>query len=219
MFKKSIFTIAIAGMGVILALPACQSSPGWEYMPDMYRGPAIETYESDGNFPDSLTALKPVEGTIPRGWMSYEKLPNTNEGYEASRQMKAPEGLALDSGAMAGAKVLYGIYCAHCHGAKGDGQGVLVERKKFLGVPSYADRDINMGTIFHVVTYGRNMMGSHATQLSPEERWKVAKYVMNLKTELSGGSVSDSTQTQEVISSAPEVAQAEATANEKVNDK
>ena len=40
------------------------------------------------------------------------------------------------------------------------------------------------GSVFHVETYGLNAMGSHANQLSVEERWMVAAYVMKLKSEL-----------------------------------
>jgi hypothetical protein len=38
-------------------------------------------------------------------------------------------------------------------------------REKFLGVPSYKDRVITEGSIFHIVTYGINSMGSHANQV------------------------------------------------------
>jgi len=58
-------------------------------------------------------------------------------------------------------KALYNIYCAICHGDSGDGKGNLVKKEKFLGVPSYADRDITEGSIYHVITYGMNAMGSH----------------------------------------------------------
>jgi len=80
---------------------------------------------------------------------------------------------------------LFNIYCAICHGEKGDGQGNLVKREKFLGVPNYADRDITEGSIFHVITYGLNSMGSHANQLSQQERWLVTAHVLKLKGELS----------------------------------
>jgi mono/diheme cytochrome c family protein len=81
-------------------------------------------------------------------------------------------------------KELYDIYCAVCHGSKGNGKGILMEREKFLGVPSYADREITDGSIFHVVTYGLNSMGSHASQVSIKERWLIADYVLKLKSEL-----------------------------------
>jgi hypothetical protein len=50
--------------------------------------------------------------------------------------------------------------------ATGNGKGKLVEREKFR-VPSYKDRVITEGSVFHVVTYGLNAMGSHANQLMP----------------------------------------------------
>jgi hypothetical protein len=71
-----------------------------------------------------------------------------------------------------------------CHGAAGDGMGVLVMREKFLGVPSYKDRVITEGSIFHIVTYGINSMGSHANQVDAHERWLIADYVLKLKSKL-----------------------------------
>ncbi|MDX1333371.1 MAG: cytochrome c, partial [Robiginitalea sp.] len=83
-------------------------------------------------------------------------------------------------------KELYDIYCAICHGTKGDGKGTLVQREKILGVPSYADpaRNITAGDTYHVIYYGLNSMGSYANQLNHKERWQVAEYVMKLKEDL-----------------------------------
>ena len=59
-----------------------------------------------------------------------------------------------------------------------------MKREKFLGVPSYADRDITLGSIYHVLIYGRNAMGSHSGQLNIKERWQVSHYAMELRKEL-----------------------------------
>ena len=67
---------------------------------------------------------------------------------------------------------------------KGDGQGILMTREKFLGVPSYADREITPGSIYHVLMYGKNAMGSHAGQVNSEERWQIAQHVMELRSKL-----------------------------------
>ena len=81
-------------------------------------------------------------------------------------------------------KELYEIYCGICHGNKGAGQGKLVKREKILGVPSYADRAITEGSIYHVIYYGKNTMGSYANLLNEEERWQVTAYVETLRAEL-----------------------------------
>jgi mono/diheme cytochrome c family protein len=112
----------------------------------------------------------------------YE-IPNTPEGYAiAKASLKSPlDSLSLNAEK---GKELFNIYCAICHGEKGDGKGNLVVKEKFLGVPSYKDREITEGSVFHVITYGLNSMGSHANQLSQEERWQVTDYVLKLKSEL-----------------------------------
>jgi len=169
---------------------SCQdkAKPNYEFFPNMYRSVGYETYaESDAfngeNQIKGQTAQLPVEGTVKRGYEPYD-IPNTPEGYAlAKATLKSPLDSISDKDAKKGAE-LYGIYCAICHGEKGDGQGNLVKREKFLGVPSYADREITDGSIFHVVTYGLNSMGSHASQLSQQERWLVSKYVLELKSKL-----------------------------------
>jgi mono/diheme cytochrome c family protein len=37
------------------------------------------------------------------------------------------------------------------------------------------------GTMFHSITYGKNNMGSYASQLTREQRWQVIKYVRTLQ--------------------------------------
>mgnify|MGYP007000406502 len=40
------------------------------------------------------------------------------------------------------------------------------------------------GSIYHVLMYGKNAMGSHAGQVNSEERWQIAQHVMELRTKL-----------------------------------
>ena len=60
----------------------------------------------------------------------------------------------------------------------------MVKREKFLGIPNYKDRDITEGSIYHVIMHGKNMMGSHASQLTEKERWLVVKHVQELRNDL-----------------------------------
>lgn len=148
----------------------------------MYESIGYETYAESHAFANGKEGQEVPVGAVKRGFEPYE-YPNTNEGYAlAKANLKSPlDSISRNSDKGA---VLFGIYCAICHGESGNGQGNLVKREKFLGVPSYADREITEGSIFHVVTYGLNSMGSHANQLTQNERWMVAAYVMKLKSEL-----------------------------------
>ena len=42
-------------------------------------------------------------------------------------------------------------------------------------------KDLTDGKIYHTITYGVNLMGSHASQLNPTERWKVVQYIHELQ--------------------------------------
>lgn len=170
-------------MGLSSLLFSCKSDdkPNYQFFPNMYESVAYETYSESNAFKNGKEGQLPAQGTIKRGFVPYE-LPNTPAGYEASKGLTSP----LDSSSenMEKGKELFDIYCISCHGEKGDGKGKLVQREKFLGVPSYKDRAITVGSVFHVETYGLNAMGSHANQLTKKERWQVAEYVMKLKSEL-----------------------------------
>lgn len=180
---KSVYKLALLVSITILVL-SCHSNsePNYQYMPNMYESVSYNTYSQSDVFSGGKEGQLPVEGTINRGFEPYE-YPNTPEALVAVKaaNLKSPLG-ELSEKDMAKAAGLYEIYCAICHGSAGDGKGKLVTQGKFLGVPNYKDREINEGSIFHVETYGLNLMGSHANQLSKHERWMVASYVMNLKS-------------------------------------
>lgn len=162
------------------------SKPNYQYMPNMYKPVSYETYGEYEIFPGSLEAMLPAEGTIPRGWQPYE-YPNTTEGLNLAKAELTNPLMVTDQSLTEGKK-LYDIYCAVCHGEKGDGLGILVQREKILGIPSYADpgRLITPGGIYHVQMYGLNSMGSYASQTNELERWQITQHVMNLKATLEG---------------------------------
>lgn len=179
---KRVYNITLL-VGIAIFVSSCHnnSKPNYQYMPNMYEAVSYETYAESNAFKGGKEGQLPAPGSINRGFEVYD-YPNTTAGYEAAKaNSKSPlDSLSRD---MDKAKALFEIYCAICHGTAGDGKGKLVKQEKFLGVPSYKDRVITEGSVFHVETYGLNAMGSHANQLSTQERWLVAAYVMKLKNE------------------------------------
>jgi len=159
-----------------------KSKPNYQFFPNMYESVGYSTYQESDAFANGIEAQIPVEGTIPMGWVPYE-YSYTNEGYELAKT-ELLSSLEINEKNLSEGKELYNIYCAVCHGSKGDGQGILMTREKFLGIPSYADRDISEGSIYHVLMYGKNLMGSHASQVNAEERWQISQYVMSLREKL-----------------------------------
>ncbi|MAZ27377.1 MAG: cytochrome C [Cytophagaceae bacterium] len=180
---KIAFLFAIAAIAV-----SCheKGKPNFQYMPNMYEPVPYETNGRYDVFPNGMEAMQPAEGTVKRGWMPYE-YENSTEGYASAKaNLKNPLPYTEDN--YNKGKALFTIYCAVCHGDKGDGQGILAEREKVLGVPAYNDagRAITEGSVYHVTYYGLNTMGSYATQTTEKELWQINHYVMSLKDQLDG---------------------------------
>ncbi len=184
---QNIVSLAKACLGVVtlaLALQSCEdpNSPGLEYMPDMYRSPALEAYSEYTFYWDSMATRKPVEGSVPRGFMPFP-YPNTAEGYEAAgTELQNP--LAYHADRVKEGKAIYEKFCIQCHGEKGDGQGPVATNPAWPGQPpAYNGRikDLPEGKIFFSIHYGKGLMGSHAAQISQEDRWKLTYYVQTMQ--------------------------------------
>ena len=198
---KFIFFIGIIGL-----LTSCfdKSKPNYQYFPDMYEPVSYETYGEYEIFQEGQQAMEPVKESISRGWLPYDYEDNL-DGYNlAKEELKNPVAYTEEN--YNKGSELYDIYCATCHGKKGNGKGYLVEREKILGVPSYDDagRAITEGSVYHVMYHGINTMGSYASQMSNEELWLVTHYVMDLKTSLEGGESREFDKTREDKSQATE---------------
>ncbi len=90
----------------------------------------------------------------------------------------------MSQGDLAEAERLYQINCAICHGSKLDGNGPLykggdgpypAKPATLVGDPVIEAK--SEGTIFHVQTYGKNLMGSYASQLNKKQRWMIARFI------------------------------------------
>ena len=186
-YLNSITKITVTVVAVI-SISSCQEEGGLasEYMPDMYRSPSIETYVDYGEVRGELTdeklvntsnARQPVVGTIPRGYMPYV-YNNTPEDYElAGQNLKNP--IVFTDKVLGEGKELYGMFCVQCHGDKGQGDGILVQRDKFPPIPTKfsSGLDVSEGKMFHTITYGKGLMGAHASQLNQKERWELVHYI------------------------------------------
>ena len=200
--KKTTYTLLAFGALAFAAsalFESCtkdnQDSPGYEFMPDLYRSPSVETngitYWTDSilvngkwvaNDTVHMGNRLPPEGTIPVGFTPFPYA-NTPEGDSLASMFWNNPLQHSDANEEEG-KFLYERFCIYCHGPKGDGAGPLVEGKKIPRPTSYLDlfkeNKLSDGHVYYVITYGKNMMGSHASQLNPEERWKVIMYVERL---------------------------------------
>lgn len=194
-FQVIIFFI-ITGL-IITGCSHVRRSPGRVYMPDMGYSRAYETYAArDSNkftadINEAGTKIfynnMPVAGTVARG----EEMPfllakdpaGDTTNYIAAKQVINPL-TNIDSVQMQEAQRLYLIYCGVCHGPKLDGNGPLYKDgtgpfpaapANFVGNDKY--KIMPEGQMFYSVTYGKNLMGSYASQLTRHQRWMVISYI------------------------------------------
>ena len=123
----------------------------------------------------------PVNGNVPYYYADTEE-----ERTRAMAEIIYNPYPITDKG-IAKAKNLYNIYCAICHGEKGDGNGYLVREDGgvYPAAPANFLTDefiaASNGRYYHAIMYGKNVMGGYTDKLSYEERWQVIHYIRSLQ--------------------------------------
>ena len=185
MMKNIWIVTLVAATVMLISCNGVRRDPGRVYMPDMSYSRAYETYASTQNLKDkgiNYTAL-PVNGTFSKGDILFSyPYKNDSAGYVNSANVKNPLP-AMDSIQHAEANRLYLVNCGICHGPKLDGNGPLwnggngpfpAAPKNLLSPDLVKMAD---GTMFHSIPYGKNSMGSYASQLNTTQRWMVIQYI------------------------------------------
>ncbi|MEO7213451.1 cytochrome c [Mucilaginibacter sp.] len=186
-FKILGTTAIVIAASIVLTSCKDRRSTGWEYAPNMYEHTAYDPDQPNNQFKDGKTAQLPPAGTIPVGFKRFD-YPNTREGYDKA-SLEVASLIAQTPKHLAEGKVLFTTFCAPCHGLTGQGDGLVVAHG-YPAPPSYskgqssrggAMKDLTDGKIYHTITYGVNSMGSYASQVAPEDRWKIVMYVHQLQ--------------------------------------
>jgi len=202
--KRLINFPVIAAITLIASLSSCDDkrSPGSIYMPDMAYSRTYEAYDlldstlfTNDMFDKGGNKIyfnaSPARGTIKRGEMFPYTLTNDSAGYAASAGVQNPLG-ALTAQELEEAGRLYNINCGVCHGAKGAANGPLAGKVGgIINLTLDQYKQMADGTMFHSITYGKNNMGSYASQIDRKQRWMVIKYVRTLQG--GGAAKADST--------------------------
>jgi hypothetical protein len=188
---NKIKSIIIVSLGLTLGLASCDSgnmrrTPGHVYAPDMTYSRAYDAYTANPNFADSQTSRLPVAGTVARG----HQMPDHLKEGDTMAYKTFTTSMRFSAAEMKEGGRLFNIYCAICHGQNLDGQGPLFAGGKFASMPAnFKDGKylhIPVGQMYAGVKYGKNMMGSYASQLDVKQRWMVIAYIKKVQSENGG---------------------------------
>lgn len=163
---------------------------------DMWVQPKVRPYQQDEFFADTRSSRDPVPGTVARGHLRLDKGFYTGFGADGKLVSALPAGLALNGEKVNTKKDLgkvirwgqerFTAFCSPCHGALGDGNGMITQRGLILRrVPANYHTDrlraMPLGHFYEVQTNGFGIMGSSASRVSPDERWAIAAYIRVLQ--------------------------------------
>ncbi|SEM57299.1 Cytochrome c, mono-and diheme variants [Sphingomonas gellani] len=133
-----------------------------------------EQARGDAQGADTLWPGGPMRSAPPAGSVAVDQL-----ARDAALDRPPPLSAALlDRG-----EARYGIYCAMCHGERGDGDGTVVKRG-FPAPPSYREPRLMAASpayVVDVITNGHGVMYSYADRVAPADRWAIAAYIKALQ--------------------------------------
>jgi mono/diheme cytochrome c family protein len=174
-----------------------------EIFPDMDRQPRYNAQQKSGFYADGRAARQHVAGTVPQGFVQPGQYDTTQANN--ARRLTGPAGFAnfptyIDTGRAGDvwgdgipleltAAVLergrerYNISCAVCHGAVGDGSGV-VSKYGFGGIANLLESRFHKmadGHLFQTITHGKGNMGAYGSNITVEDRWAIIAYIRALQ--------------------------------------
>jgi len=165
--------------------------PPIEMFPDMdhqakYKAQAESKFFADGRADRPIPA-----GTVPHGrtvdadpaFLKADDARYAGKNADGSFVRGFPAGIEVTRDFIVRGQDRYQIYCAPCHGALGDGNGIT-KSYGMVVTPTYHDdrlRGMPEGEIFNTITHGKNTMFPYADKLSPDDRWAVVAYVRALQ--------------------------------------
>jgi hypothetical protein len=190
MRKLVLYSAFILSLSFVISCSSEYSrKPGRIYAPDMYYSRAVDYYNST----DKIEAEKGTYTRMPAMHTIAREQPLPDHISENDTNMAKVHNCSFDltEKDVEEGKRLYMIYCGICHGSALDGNGPLYSSGKFAAMPANLKSGekylkMSQGQIYHAIVYGKNSMGSYASQLDTKQRWMVVSYVKKIQSENGG---------------------------------
>ncbi len=154
---------------IVLLLTGCERYPSGgdvRIRSDMVDQPSFRPQEDPLALAEGAVPTTGVEPVLTRD--------------EAIRDLVNP--VAATPASIAQGGKLYGIYCLHCHGAKGRGDGpVAAKISKPADLTERKFIDSRDGLFYYTIRHGTPIMPALAEAIAPRERWMIVSFVRTLQ--------------------------------------
>lgn len=172
---------------------------------DMWIQPKVhKPYQGSDFFTDQMSARAPVADTVARGTFTTDEAYIRGVVGGQRVPITISGGTPIDTSLFRGRYVKefpiqvtrtvlkrgqerFNAFCAPCHGAVGDGDGMITRRGLLLRKrpPSYHTarlRRMPVGHFYDVITHGFGLMYSYASRIQdPADRWAIVAYIRALQ--------------------------------------
>jgi mono/diheme cytochrome c family protein len=162
-------------------------------IPDLNRQFKLRPEQPNGFFANGRSSQLPPLGTVPRSQplqtlngpvYPYEDSPVNTGRIAGTTNFVETNPLPVTPALLRQGREQFDIYCTPCHGALGDGNGII---KKLGAMPAVANlhdkRIVEMtdGEIFNTVTRGKNLMAAYGPTVAVKDRWAIVAYLRALQ--------------------------------------
>jgi len=163
-----------------------------EVFPDMDRQLKLRPMQPNGFFANGVSSQPHPDGTIARSTpiqtsagpvMPYEDAAVMTGHVPGTTNYVQLNPLPVNAVLLARGQQRFTINCSPCHGQLGDGNGITKKYGMAVVANLHDKRIVEMGDgeIFYVISNGRNLMQSYASQVDVQDRWAIVAYVRALQ--------------------------------------
>jgi mono/diheme cytochrome c family protein len=192
-FILLVVTGAAVGVGVAGFRGRLSRRPPIEVFSDMDRQLKLRPQQPNNFFPNGVSSQLPPPGTVARREplptlagpvYAFEDAPANTGRAAGTTNFIETNPLPVTAQLLRRGRERFDIYCASCHGALGDGNGIARKLGVMPTVASLQDRrivEMADGEIFNTITLGKNTMGAYGPILPVADRWAVVAYLRALQ--------------------------------------
>ena len=143
----------------------------------------FDPQEANPFFADGRSMRPPVPGTVARGFLREDT--RFHEGRNADGIYVEAMPIPLTIELLEHGQTRYDIFCTPCHGAAGDGEGIITTGG-FGYTPAttyHSDRlrEVTDGYLYDVIANGVRTMPAYAHQIPVADRWAIVAYIRALQ--------------------------------------
>lgn len=180
------WTLALSSLGLTGCWGSPSQRPPIHLQQNMDHQEKGEAQERNDFWEDGRFMRKPPSGTVAVGHLKEDD--HLYRGLDKSGHLAdtLPASIELNEATLARGEERYNIYCAPCHGKAGRGDGIATRRGGGMS-PWPANlhdsglQPVPLGYFYNVITHGKGKMLPYASQISVEDRWRIAAWVRVLQ--------------------------------------